>query len=234
MSQTLRIATVSALWLQVAASFGLSLFLANRATHFGQWITLSELLLSTILLVWWTLIFQRILNNSIPMLHSVQLKTWEKGKFKEAAVKKISVMIRSGYWRALHFFYPVLTSLRVCIWLLVMLTIFKSQVHFLVSGALMFIWIGAIICSHKVNGTLSILALFPKNKAARFFLARWLNGSAAFSFGMLILNNVPIPHFSETPDQTTQAFYLAVNGLDVIATFLAYQCMRFLSPPNDP
>ncbi|RJF72024.1 hypothetical protein D3875_11115 [Deinococcus cavernae] len=190
-----------ALWLQVAALFGVASY-ALTSGHFGfnAWITGGEAFLAALVLWWWTQLFGRLSRGQ-------------------------GVPPTDGVLRSFAVLFPILTIFRACLWGLLLLGVLGGaapEANSVALTALFTLWGAAIFAGNAMYGHTLNVALEPGNLLARTRLLEWLNVSAALSLGMTVLNLVPIKGYSTEPaNQMSQLVYGVSGVLDVVATVLA-------------
>ncbi|WP_240738411.1 hypothetical protein [Deinococcus fonticola] len=195
-----------ALWLQVAALFGVASY-ALTSGHFGfdAWITGGEAFLAALVLWWWTQLFGRLSLGHLPLGQGVPPT--------------------DGVLRSFAVLFPILTIFRACLWALLLLGVLGGaapEANSVALTALFTLWGAAIFAGNAMYGHTLNVALEPGNLLARTRLLEWLNVSAALSLGMAVMNVIPIKGFSTEPvDRMSQLVYGASGLLDVVATVLA-------------
>ncbi|MFC4638997.1 hypothetical protein [Deinococcus hohokamensis] len=204
---------LGALWVQVAALFGVSAY-ALWAGGFGPDGVLGalEAFLAGLVMAWWTAIFARVSLGE-------------------------AVAPGDGVLRALTLAFPWLSALRGGLWLTLLLALISgagADANPVALTALMTVWAGAVMASNAMYGALVRLAPAPGDLLARTRLLEWLNVSAALSLGMGVLNAVPIAGFSTPPTLASQLVYGLSAALDVLATLLAWQALRRAPLPPKP
>ncbi|WP_245872763.1 hypothetical protein [Deinococcus planocerae] len=200
-----RSAALAALTVQVMGLFALvayALWRGNFST--GAWFTAVEAFLSGLVLAWWTAVFRR----------------FTRGR---------AVAPGDGALRALSLAFPWLTSFRLVLWFLLLLSLANGgapEANGVALTALMTVWPASILAGNAVYGTLARLAPQPGDPLRRKRLADWLNVAAALSLAMAVFNVVPIAGFSDRPTLGAQLVYGLSGALDVLATLLALRAVQ--------
>ncbi|BDP43007.1 hypothetical protein DAETH_29760 [Deinococcus aetherius] len=199
-----RSAALTALTIQVAGLFAVVAYALWRGNFSeGAWFTAVEAFLSGLVLAWWTAVLRRFLRG------------W-------------SVAPGDGALRALSVAFPWLTSFRLVLWFLTLLSVVNGaapDANTVALTALMTVWPASILAGNAVYGTLARLAPNPADLVRRRRLADWLNVAAALSLAMAVFNVVPIAGFSDRPTPGDQLVYGLSGALDVLATLLAMRAV---------
>ncbi|MCP2015031.1 hypothetical protein L1280_002183 [Deinococcus sp. HSC-46F16] len=199
-----RTPALAALWAQVAGLVALAAYLLWREGFGGMsWLNGAEALLAALVLGLWTAVLGRF--------------TAGRGMPPE-----------DGTLRALRGLFPWLTSLRLALWFLTLVSVLGGaapQANPVALTALLTVWPAAVLAGNAVYGTLARLAPEPADLVRRARLADWLNVAAALSLAMAVFNVVPIRGFSSVPGTADLWVYGLSGALDVAATLLARQAV---------
>lgn len=189
-----------ALWVQVAGLVALAAYLLWREGSPGLgWLNAGEALLAALVLGLWTAVLGRFTAG------------W-------------GTRPDDGTLRALRGLFPWLTSLRLALWFLTLVSVLGGaapQANPVALTALLSVWPAAVLAGNAVYGTLTRLAPEPADLLRRARLADWLNVAAALSLAMAVFNVVPIRGFSSVPGTADLWVYGLSGALDVAATLLA-------------
>ncbi|WP_026332558.1 hypothetical protein [Deinococcus apachensis] len=200
-----REAAFAALWVQVAGLFALVAFSLYRGNFSeGAWLSAIEAFLAGLVLAWWTLVLGRFTAGQ-------------------------AVPPTDGTLRALRIAFPWLTSFRLVLWFLTLLSVLSGgapEANTVALTALLTVWPAGTLAGNAVYGTLARLAPNPADDTGRKRLADWLNLAAALSLAMAVFNVVPIRGFSDSPTLTDQLVYGLSGALDVLATLLAMRTVQ--------
>lgn len=193
-----------ALWVQVAGLVALAAYLLWREGFAGlAWLNGAEALLAALVLGLWTAVLGRF--------------TVGRGTPPD-----------DGTLRALRGVFPWLTSLRLALWFLTLVSVLGGaapQANPVALTALLTVWPAAVLAGNAVYGTLARLAPEPADLLRRARLSEWLNVAAALSLAMAVFNVVPVQGFSSVPDGADLWVYGLSGVLDVAATLLARQAV---------
>lgn len=207
--------TLVFLFLQALGMFalaGYTVVSSEESLNWMQWLSFIEFVMFGVLLFSWKEIFGRATAG--------QVMTEEE-----------------GLWRALKAFYPMLTSLRFVIWLLLCIVFVMGgipEVNPVAFVGILTMWGINIFASNACYKYLLIYALHPTDLQARFMLMEWLNFAAALGFGLMVINIWPIPGYNSTSSVLDRVVYGAVGALDVVATILAWATLRMGLPWSVP
>ena len=208
-----RSAALVSLWALVVATFGLVAYSLWRAGTLDAVAVLEALrsVLAGLILVWWTQVFTRYTA--------------------EEAVPETD-----GVLRALRVGLPWLTSLRLSMWLLLLLSLASGLAETaspVAVTALVTISGAFIFAKNAVFGTLARWAVTPNEALGRVRLAQWLNAAAALSLALGVVNVVPIAGLSggDSLDVTSMVVYGLHALLDTAAMLLS---LRAVPPPMAP
>ncbi|MEF2280176.1 hypothetical protein V3W47_17930 [Deinococcus sp. YIM 134068] len=200
-----RSAALAALGVQVAGLFGLAAYALWRGNlGQGAWFTAIEAVLAGLVLAWWAVVLRRFTRGQ-------------------------ETPTENGTLRALRFTFPWLTSFRLVLWFLTLLSLMTGaapEANTVALTALMTVWPASILAGNAVYGTLARLAPNPADLVRRRRLSEWLNVAAALSLAMAVFNVVPIAGFSSSPTLRDQLVYGLSGALDVLATLLALRAVR--------
>lgn len=191
--------SIAAFWAQVAGAFGLCAFVAWQ-TPTPNWVDVLDVLrygVNAVVLSWAATLWMRL----------------SRGQASPPS---------DGTWRALRFGYPVLTSLRLLLWLPLFLAAFSpdAQANPMTLATLLGITAGFIFCKNAVFEHLLMTALEPAQASHRRRLSDWLNWAAAFALAQGAVNVL-----SAGTDQAVMWAYGLTALLDVVASLL---CLKVL------
>ncbi|MDL2343329.1 hypothetical protein QOL99_04095 [Deinococcus sp. MIMF12] len=199
-----RTPALALLWVQVGGLVGLAAYLLWREGFAGVgWLNGGEALLAALVLGLWTAVLGRF--------------TAGRGTPPE-----------DGTLRGLRALFPWLTSLRLALWFLTLVSVLGGaapQANAVALTALLTVWPAAVLAGNAVYGTLARLAPDPADLLRRARLADWLNVAAALSLAMAVFNVVPVAGFSSLPEGVDLWVYGLSGVLDVAATLLARQAV---------
>ncbi|WP_309570824.1 hypothetical protein [Deinococcus sp.] len=208
-----RQAALAALWALVVATFTLAAYSLWRAGTIDAVSVLQALrsILAGLILVWWTQVFTRYTAED-------------------------TVPDTDGMLRALRMGLPWLTSLRLAMWLLLLLSLGSGMAQTaspVAVTALVTISGAFIFAKNAVFGTLAKWAVTPKEALGRVRLVQWLNVAAALSLALGVVNVVPIAGLpgSDTLDVPSMVIYGLHALLDTAAMLLA---LKAVPPPMAP
>lgn len=200
-----RRAALVALGVQVVGLLGVAGYaLWSGDFSMGAWFLGISFFLRGLVLAWWTAVF---------------------GRFTLGQVTTPG----QGVLRALALALPWLTSWRLVLWFMTLLSVLSGAVpeaNTVALTALLTVWPASILATNAVYGTLARLAPNPADLPGRKRLADWLNVAAALSLGMAVFNVVPIAGFGTPPTPTDQLVYGVSGLLDVAATLLALRAVQ--------
>nr|WP_246580612.1 hypothetical protein [Deinococcus aestuarii] len=169
----------------------------------GAWLNAVEAFLAGLVLAWWTAVFRRVTLG------------W-------------AVPAGDGALRALRLTFPWLTSFRLVLWFLLLLSLANGaapEANTVALTALMTVWPASILVGNAVYGTLARLAPGPADPLRRKRLADWLNVAAALSLAMAVFNVVPVAGFTSVPRLSDVLVYGLSGAVDVLATLLALRAV---------
>jgi hypothetical protein len=208
-----RSAALGALWALVVATFGLAAFTLWRSPVLDVVAVLEALrsVLAALVLLWWTQVFTRYIAAE-------------------------AVPDTDGVLRSVRALLPWLTSLRIAMWLLLLLSLAGGVAETaspVAVTALVTISGAFIFAKNAVFGTLARWAPTPNEALGRVRLGQWLNAAAALSLALGVVNVVPIAGLpgSDAPDVAAMIVYGTHALLDTAAMLLA---LKAVPPPMAP
>ena len=204
-----RLPALTAQWLYVAASLGLTAYTLLPGLDEGTVVTGLRSLLAALVGAWWAVIFGRyLLGQGTPDT--------------------------DGTLRALRLFFPWLTALRLSLWLLGLLALggdVAAQVNPVALTALQTLSFGYLFAKHAVYGTLARYATDPANALGRRRLGEWLNVAAPLALAIGVINTVPLRGMSAGFEPLNVAIYGLHAALDLLALGLSLLALRGMRSP---
>lgn len=199
------------LCLQALGIFGLAwytVFHNQQELNWLQWLSFIELLMFGVVVFGWQRLFRRATSGQ-------------------------AVTQEDGLWRSLQALYPPLTSIRFLLWGLWCLMFLMGgikEINPVALTGILTIWGVNIVASNACFKYLLSYSLDPTDLKARFMLMEWLNFAGALSFGLLLINLLPIAGYNSMFSVLDRVVYGVVGLLDVVATVLAWATLRMGLP----
>jgi hypothetical protein len=204
-----RLPALTAQWLYVAASLGLTAYTLLPGLNEGTVVTGLRSLLAALVGAWWAVIFGRyLLGQGTPDT--------------------------DGTLRALRIFFPWLTALRLSLWLIGLLALsgnVTAEVNPVALTALQTLSFGYIFAKNAVYGTLARYATDPANALGRRRLGEWLNVAAPLALAIGVINTVPLGGVSEGFRTQDVVMYGVHAALDLLALGLSLLALREMQTP---